>query len=118
MQTLINDLLAYSRVSTRGKGFETTDGNAVLKAALANLSASVNESKAVVTHDDLPTVLADGVQLAQVFQNLLSTTANLGGFGQQPHDERAVIAGHGRVGLRFGGPGCVRRSRQKSLRAS
>ena len=56
MQTLINDLLAYSRVGTRGKGFEPTDANAVLKAALANLSASVTESGAVVTHDDLPTV--------------------------------------------------------------
>src|SRR3984957_7423871 len=53
MQTLINDLLAYSRVATRGKGFEMSDCNAVLKVALGNLSASVTESGAVVTHDDL-----------------------------------------------------------------
>src|SRR3984957_3072434 len=53
MQTLINDLLAYSRVGNRGKGFEMSDCNAVLKVALGNLSASVTESGAVVTHDDL-----------------------------------------------------------------
>jgi two-component system sensor kinase FixL len=83
MQTLINDLLAFSRVATRGKGFETTDANAVLKVALSNLSASVTESGAVVTHDHLPTVLADGAQLAQVFQNLLSNAIKFRG-GERP----------------------------------
>ena len=68
MQTLINDLLAYSRVGTRGKGFEPTGANAVLKAALANLSASVTETGAVVTHDELPTVMADGaINFARLF---------------------------------------------------
>ena len=57
--------------------------NAVLKAALANLSASVTESGAVVTHDDLPTVLADAAQLTQVFQNLLSNAIKFRG-GQRP----------------------------------
>ena len=56
MQTLINDLLSYSRVGTRGKAFEPSDCNAVLKEALANLRASVAEAGAVVTHDHLPIV--------------------------------------------------------------
>jgi PAS domain S-box-containing protein len=94
MQTLINDLLAYSRVGTRGKGFAPTDANAVLKAALANLSASVTESGAVVTHDDLPTVLADGAQLAQVFQNLLSNAIKFRG-GRRPALHVGVQQGQG-----------------------
>jgi two-component system sensor kinase FixL len=94
MQTLINDLLAYSRVGTRGKGFEPTDANAVLKAALANLSASVTESGAVVTHDELPTVMADGAQLTQVFQNLLSNAIKFRG-GQRPALHVGVRRGQG-----------------------
>ena len=72
MQTLINDLLAYSRVGTRGKDFEPTNCNNVLKVALANLSAAIAEAGAVITHDDLPTAQADCAQLTQVFQNLVS----------------------------------------------
>jgi PAS domain S-box-containing protein len=71
MQQLINDLLAYSRVGTRGKPFEPTDMEAVLEAALANLQVAVNDSKAKVTHDPLPTVMGDDGQLVQVFQNLI-----------------------------------------------
>jgi signal transduction histidine kinase len=72
MQTLINDLLAYSRVGTQGRGLEPTDGEAVLAQALRNLQGALEESGAVVSHDPLPTVPADASQLAQVFQNLLS----------------------------------------------
>ena len=71
MQGLINDLLAYSRVGTRGKGFEPTDCTAVLDQALANLKAAMEKSGAVVTHDPLPTVMADNLQLVQLFQNLI-----------------------------------------------
>jgi PAS domain S-box-containing protein len=79
MQTLIDDLLAYSRVDTRGKSFSPTDCNAALRAALANLAAALAESGAAVTHDDLPTVPADEAQLAQVFQNLLSNAIKFRG---------------------------------------
>ena len=71
MQTLINDLLSYSRVGTRGKSFELTDCEAVLAHALANLEVAIEESRAVATHDPLPTVMADSSQLVQLFQNLV-----------------------------------------------
>lgn len=72
MQTLINDLLAYSRVTTRGKAFEASDCQAILKVALANLDAAVREAGAILNHEPLPVVLADPTQLTQLFQNLLS----------------------------------------------
>jgi len=71
MQTLINDLLNYSRVSSRGQPFMPTDGNVVLGVAIANLQLAIAESKAAVTHDPLPEVMADATQLIQVFQNLI-----------------------------------------------
>jgi PAS domain S-box-containing protein len=72
MQTLIDDLLAYSRVGTHGKSFARVDCEEILSRALANLRAAVAESGAVVTHDPLPAVGGDGSQLVQLFQNLLS----------------------------------------------
>ncbi|MGA9348780.1 MAG: ATP-binding protein, partial [Anaerolineae bacterium] len=71
MQALINDLLAYSRVGTRGKPFEPTDCEAVFEQALTNLQVAIEESGAAVTHDLLPTVMADATQLTQLFQNLI-----------------------------------------------
>ncbi len=71
MQGLINDLLAYSRVGTRGKPFKPTDGESLLNRAIGNLQISISERAAQITHDPLPTVTADGAQLEQVFQNLL-----------------------------------------------
>jgi PAS domain S-box-containing protein len=71
MQRLINDLLAYSRVGTRAKAIEPTDCTAVLDQALANLKAAIERRGAVVTHDPLPTVMADDLQLVQLFQNLI-----------------------------------------------
>jgi PAS domain S-box-containing protein len=79
MQTLMEDLLAYSRVGSRGTGFQLTDCNAVLRVALANLSASIAEAGTVITHDVFPAVLADGMQLTQVFQNLISNAIKFRG---------------------------------------
>ncbi|MEH2313418.1 MAG: GAF domain-containing protein [Nostoc sp.] len=72
MQTLINDLLNYSRVSTRGQPFALVDCNVVLQGAIANLQLAIADTKAVVTYDSLPKVMADATQLTQVFQNLLA----------------------------------------------
>jgi light-regulated signal transduction histidine kinase (bacteriophytochrome) len=71
LQTLIHDLLAFSRVGTRGKVFEPTDCNQIMADVIRALRTSIDESHATVTYDDLPTVVADSVQLSQVFQNLV-----------------------------------------------
>jgi light-regulated signal transduction histidine kinase (bacteriophytochrome) len=71
MQALVNDLLLYSRVTTRGMEFALTDTNDVLQEALANLDVAVAESNACVTHDLLPTAYGDTKQLARLFQNLI-----------------------------------------------
>jgi PAS domain S-box-containing protein len=71
MQRLIDDLLAYSRVGTKGKELLNTSSEEALKQALLNLRGAIGESGAVVTHDPLPTVLADEMQLVQLFQNLV-----------------------------------------------
>ncbi|MBW1677093.1 MAG: hypothetical protein JRF30_09695 [Deltaproteobacteria bacterium] len=71
MRGLINDLLAYSRLGTRGKDFERTDCEAVFERAIANLKTAIEENGADVTHDALPAVKADDAQLGQLFQNLI-----------------------------------------------
>jgi PAS domain S-box-containing protein len=71
MQRLIQDLLAYSRVGTKGKDLLDTSGEEALQQALINLRGAIEEKGALVTHDPLPTVLADEVQLVQLFQNLV-----------------------------------------------
>jgi PAS domain S-box-containing protein len=82
MQRLITDLLAYSRVGTRGKKFEPTDLAAALGAALVNLKAAIGESGAVVTHDPLPALMADRTQMTQLFQNLVANAIKF--HGQEP----------------------------------
>jgi PAS domain S-box-containing protein len=71
MQVLIGDLLAYCRVGTAGIELRATPSDAALEKAISNLRAAIEESGGVVTHDPLPTVIADGAQLAQLFQNLV-----------------------------------------------
>jgi signal transduction histidine kinase len=82
MQMLIKDLLAYSRVGTRGKAFEPIDLQQTLKITLVDLQAAIEESGAVVTHDPLPMVLADSSQLAQLFQNLIGNALKF--YGETP----------------------------------
>lgn len=72
MQHLINDLLAYSRVGTRGKEFAPVCTEAVLTEVLVDLSAAIEEGGASVTHDRLPTVQGDRSQLGQLFLNLVA----------------------------------------------
>jgi len=79
MQTLINDLLSYSRLETRGKPPEPVDSHDALGRALANLGTAIRESGALVTNDDLPKVLADESQLAQLFQNLVGNAVKFHG---------------------------------------
>lgn len=79
MQRLINDLLLYSRVGTRGKPFEPIDSYQALAAALDNLQLAIADNGAAVSHDTLPTVMADGSQLTQLFQNLIGNAIKFHG---------------------------------------
>jgi PAS domain S-box-containing protein len=71
MRTLINDLLTYSRIGTRGRPFEVTSSREAILRAITNLKVAIEESNAIVTYDDLPNVRADPTQLTQLFQNLI-----------------------------------------------
>ncbi|MEC4894915.1 MAG: ATP-binding protein [Oscillatoria sp. PMC 1051.18] len=71
MQTLIDDVLAYSRVDMQAIEFELTQVEIALDRALSNLRGRIAESGAIITHDFLPTVMADSTQLMQLFQNLI-----------------------------------------------
>ncbi|HUL79379.1 MAG TPA: PAS domain S-box protein [Vicinamibacteria bacterium] len=71
MQRLITDLLAFSRVATRGRPPAPADSNVALGEARANLFTLIDETGAQVTSDELPVVRADATQLVQLFQNLV-----------------------------------------------
>lgn len=79
MQLLINDLLEFSRVSTRGGELKPTIVEVVLKKVLENLQVIISETGAVVTYDPLPVVNADQIQIGQVFQNLISNAIKFRG---------------------------------------
>lgn len=72
MKNLISDLLSYSRLDSRGKSFSTIDLDKVLANVLADLSLTIEENEAMVTHDPLPTITADPVQMSQILLNLIS----------------------------------------------
>lgn len=72
MQDLINDLLTFSQVNSANAKLELISGETILQQALDNLKIAIVESKAEITHDELPELLADKTQLVQLFQNLIS----------------------------------------------
>jgi len=71
MQTLLYELLEYSRVGTRGKPFSLVGCKDIAEQAMANLKIAIEESGATVSYDTLPTVMADEGQLVRLFQNLI-----------------------------------------------
>jgi PAS domain S-box-containing protein len=71
MHRLIQDLLAFSRVGTHANNFHNFSSEEALEQAMRNLRGTIAESGAVVTHDPLPMIVADEVQLTQLFQNLI-----------------------------------------------
>jgi signal transduction histidine kinase len=81
MKALINDLLDYSRIGTRGQAFEPTDLNQVFGKVRVNLNSLIEENSALVAHDELPVVLADQTQMIQLFQNLVANAIKF-------HDEK------------------------------
>lgn len=71
MQTLIDDVLAYSKVDLQGIEWQLTDVEKALSQALSNVRGRISETNAEITYDPLPTIVADGTQLMQLFQNLI-----------------------------------------------
>ncbi|WP_254820933.1 sensor histidine kinase [Haloglomus halophilum] len=72
MQDMIRDLLEYSRVGRRDRGFEEVELERVLETAQQNLEVAIDESDATVEVGDLPTIEGERSQLVELFQNLLS----------------------------------------------
>jgi len=79
MQHLIEDLLTFSRVGTRGAPMVPTDPAAALQTALDGLHALIADTGARVTWDPLPAVLADRSQLEQLFANLIGNALKFRG---------------------------------------
>jgi hypothetical protein len=79
MQALINDLLAYSRVGTRGTPFTQVDCQELLSHVLENLKLAIEESQAEIIRKELPVVIGDKTQLGQVFQNLIANAIKFHG---------------------------------------
>jgi len=71
MWNLVNDLLTYSRVGMQRNEFEPADSEAALAQSVNDLKVAIEETGALVTHDPLPTVMADPPQLGQLFRNLI-----------------------------------------------
>jgi len=72
MDQLIKDLLLYSRIGTKGSGFENTKLMDVLQDVKMNLHHSIQENKPIIEIGKLPEIMADKIQLVQLFQNLIS----------------------------------------------
>lgn len=72
MQNLINDLLSFSRVTTRSKPFKTVDLNQIVKEVISDLEIAIEKSNAQIHIEDLPAMEGDPTQLRQLFQNLIS----------------------------------------------
>lgn len=87
MQSLIDDLLAYSRVSTRGGTFRAVDLDLVLDDVLADLEARIESSRGEIVRARLPTVQGDPTQLGQVLQNLIGNALKFAVPGRRPRVE-------------------------------
>jgi PAS domain S-box-containing protein len=79
MRRLIEDLLEYSRVGTRGQRLQPVSLDKAVDDALANLQVAIEECGAIITRDQMPTVLGDHAQLAQLYQNLIGNAIKFRG---------------------------------------
>ena len=86
MQTLIQDLLAFSRISSHAKPFEPVDLNRIAVEVLSDLDASIQETRGRVEVAELPTIDADVTQMRQLFQNLISNALKY----HKPHSSSFV----------------------------
>ena len=86
MQTLIRDLLDYSRVTTKGEALVEAFSEDALEETLKNLRMSADEAGAEITHDPLPMVMADRTQLVRLFQNLIGNAIKYRATDRPPPD--------------------------------
>ena len=84
MQSLINDLLQFSRVNRKGSVFSLVDLNEILKIATSHLTARISENNATVTYSDMPKVKGDTSQLIRLFQNLIDNAIKFKAPDRQP----------------------------------
>jgi histidine kinase len=92
MQSLVRDMVTYTRVGGRSRPFTETDCNTVLSNVLENLKSSIEDSHAQVTVDKLPTVHADAPQLTQLFEHLIGNAIKF--HGQQPPKVHVLAEKH------------------------
>jgi signal transduction histidine kinase len=109
MQALIGDLLAYSRVTqaTGNRPLLPVDMNRSVDAAMMNLTASIEESGAVITCDTLPAVSGNSLDMIQLFENLLSNAIRYGAADRGPviHVSARTDGGHFVFAVRDNGIG-------------
>lgn len=79
MRSLIDDLLEYSRLDSQETSFLLVDMNAVVAKTLGNLKLQIEENRAKIVVDNLPTVLSDEQQMVQLMQNLISNAIKFHG---------------------------------------
>ncbi|MEU3465803.1 ATP-binding protein [Streptomyces sp. NPDC006733] len=84
MQTLINDLLAFSRVGRLHNTHHSIRLDRVVEQTLSTLSVGIEETGAVITHDPLPTLVADSTQMGMLFQNLIGNAVKFHRPGETP----------------------------------
>lgn len=84
MQRLIQDLLMYSRVTTKGGPLEPVDVHEALEVAVSSLQVSIRETAALVTNEPLPVVRGDPTQVTQLLQNLIGNALKFHKPGESP----------------------------------
>lgn len=92
MQTLIDDLLSYSRVTTRAQPFVKVDLNNVLNDVLSDLEVRLEQTKGKVEFEELPVIMADATQMRQLLQNIVGNALKFHKLGLPP-----VVKVHGRI---------------------
>jgi PAS domain S-box-containing protein len=104
MQTLINDLLALTRVTTKAQPFVPVNLSEILQGVLSDLETRIQEKKAKVEVGALPTLEADATQMRQLFQNLIANALKFQRAGAQP--EIKITASKPSKGVPNGGTRC------------
>ncbi|MDR0529622.1 MAG: HAMP domain-containing protein [Zoogloeaceae bacterium] len=110
MQQLINDLLAYSRVDSKGGDFLPTDLNEALESSLFSLRVSLTECGANIQRDPLPILKVDNVQIRQLWQNLLGNALKFRGentpviriYAQEEEEEWRFFVSDNGIGVESG----------------